>query len=411
MKAWIIAWKDTLTRFRDRNAIILMIVAPIVLSVIMGAAFGGGDENTIQNIPFIIVNEDDGEWGALFVDILTSEELSELLEPEIVAGLPQALSMMEAGNVSATVYLPQNFSERLQTTTEEADLPALVELYTDPVERVRPMIMQTIASRVAISLGNAALAEKVAIEQLMADEVGSIDPEQVELFVKTEVTTAFTNMDEEALLNILPIDTGNANSLNPIAFFVPSMAIFFLMFTTFDGTRSILVEHREGTFMRLRSTPTHLRDILMGKVFGTVLMGFIQFLVLVIASQLFFSVDWGKSPLALVLVALSYILAATSLGTLVTALAKDVGQAASVGGVITLFFGVLGGNFFSIEDFPQWLQWVSYLAINRWGLEGLSDLTLHGLMLSDVLPEVSILLGVAITFFAISLWLLPRRLA
>ena len=40
MKIWTIAWKDTLIRFRDRNALILMILAPLLLLMTLAFTIG-----------------------------------------------------------------------------------------------------------------------------------------------------------------------------------------------------------------------------------------------------------------------------------------------------------------------------------------------------------------------------------
>ena len=72
-KIWSIAYKDTLIRFRDRNGILLMLVAPLVLAAIIGAAFGGFGGDTpapISDIPIIIINQDNGDLGQRVVDIL-----------------------------------------------------------------------------------------------------------------------------------------------------------------------------------------------------------------------------------------------------------------------------------------------------------------------------------------------------
>ncbi|MCB0115639.1 MAG: ABC transporter permease [Caldilineaceae bacterium] len=59
-----IMWKELYTTFRDRNLILIMFLTPIVLSTIMGMAFGGlgGDDvtDTFGDIPIVVVNLDEG---------------------------------------------------------------------------------------------------------------------------------------------------------------------------------------------------------------------------------------------------------------------------------------------------------------------------------------------------------------
>ncbi len=146
-------------------------------------------------------------------------------------------------------------------------------------------------------------------------------------------------------------------------------------------------------------------------VCGVFLTGALQFAVLVAASRLIFNLHWGDSILGLVLLVLAVVAAATAIGALVAAFARNVTQANILGTAITLVFAALGGNFFPAENFPDWLQPLSWMTINRWGLEGFSDLTLRGLGLTDILPEAGALAGMALVVFLLASWRFGRRLS
>jgi ABC-type transport system involved in multi-copper enzyme maturation permease subunit len=63
-KILTIAWKELYTTFRDRNLILIMFLTPVVLSTIMGLAFGGlGSDDgptAFTDIPIAVVNLDEG---------------------------------------------------------------------------------------------------------------------------------------------------------------------------------------------------------------------------------------------------------------------------------------------------------------------------------------------------------------
>ncbi len=64
-KIWAITWKELYTTFTDRNLILIMIVTPLALATIIGAAFSGFINNTsndvpIRDIPVAVVNLDQG---------------------------------------------------------------------------------------------------------------------------------------------------------------------------------------------------------------------------------------------------------------------------------------------------------------------------------------------------------------
>ena len=106
---------------------------------------------------------------------------------------------------------------------------------------------------------------------------------------------------------------------------------------------------------------------------------------------------------------LAVVAAASSLGAFIVAFARDSRQAAIIGAAIALIFAILGGNFVAAQAFPAWLQPLSKLTINRWALDGLTDLSLRGGGLQDVLPEAAILLLMTVILFVLAAWRLPRR--
>ena len=284
MKAWTIAWKDVLIRLRDRNALMLMLFAPLVISGLMGAALASGARN----------------------------------------GLDNAASHEQANAAGQTVPVQDNQGR------------------------------------------------------------ASIEVKQISVAVQ-----------------------GNSN---PFAFFAPSMAIFFLMISMFEAPRSILIEREEGTLGRLIRTPTGTAEILAGKMGGAFITGLVQFALLVAVSSLIFRLQWSSSLTALLLMVCAVVIAAGSMGALIAAFSRDLMQAGAIGGAIALVSAGLGGNFFDLSHAPFWLQYVSRLTINRWALEGFTNLTVHGLGLRSVLLNVGVLLSIALVMFSAAFWKFQRRI-
>ena len=63
-KIWAIAWKELYTTLRDRNLLLVMFATPLMLSTIIGMAFGGlgsdSGSTPITDIPIALVNLDSG---------------------------------------------------------------------------------------------------------------------------------------------------------------------------------------------------------------------------------------------------------------------------------------------------------------------------------------------------------------
>jgi ABC-2 type transport system permease protein len=412
MKIWTIAWKDTLIRFRDRNALIMMIAAPLVLSAIIGSAFGGfisgSDPAPFDAIPVLVVNADDGELGQQFLDILAEGDLEDLLAPTEMDDLTAARELVQQGDARAAVFIPENFSQVMMGGMTQAT----IQFYPDPGATLTPNIVRGIIVQIANGFSSAAISGEVAVTQLMAETGGAgVDMAAIGDAIGSELQTNFEGSAAISLNTVAIGDNDATTDISPFAFFAPSMGILFLMFAMMDGTRSILDEDKEGTLDRLISTPTSNIEILLGKIGGVFLTGLLQFVVFVVASRFIFQLNWGSSLPGLILMMLAVVFAFTSLGALIAAFAKDVNQANIIGTVVTLVFAALGGNFAPAQNFPSWLEQLSKITITRWGLDGFSDLTIRGLGLNDVLLEAGVLMGLTIVFFILALTQFQRRIA
>ena len=417
MKIWTIAWKDTLIRFRDRNALILMLLAPLVLSAIIGSAFGGfisgSDPVPFDAIPVLVINEDNGGQGDQFLEILTSDDLADLLAVTELEDLEAAREQVQAGEARAAIYIPESFSEAVEGGAEVDTAVSQIQFYADPGSTLTSNIVRGVVTQIVNGFNTAAISVDVTVNQL-TEAATTLGPAMAGLgpALNSELDNQIGPSQTSIRLNAVSVgEEETTNDISPFAFFAPSMGILFLMFSMVDGTRSILDEQRGGTLDRLVSTPTSHIEILLGKIGGVFLTGALQFIVFVIASSLIFGLSWGSSPLGLALMVLVVVLAFTSLGALIAAFARDANQANIIGSVVTLVFAALGGNFVPAQNFPPFLEQLSKISINRWALDGFSDLTLFGLGLNDVLLEAGVLLGLSVVLIGLALWQFQRRLA
>jgi ABC-2 type transport system permease protein len=316
---------------------------------------------------------------------------------------------VQAGDSRAVIYIPPDFSQTLEDS-ETATAPTAVDLYTDPTANISPTIIQAVVSQIVNEFVSRRLSSQITAEQLSQEYAANLGPALADLGPTIAAAMA-SDAARGGTIRLNRVVLGEANDINPFAFFVPSMGIFFLVFAMLDGTVSILEEERVGTLPRLLTTPTSHSQILLGKIFGVFLTGTLQFGVYVLASRLLFNVYWGHSWLGLVLMALLTVSAFTSLGTFIAAFARDANQANIFGSVVALVSGALGGNFTSTFNFPDWLNVLSRFTVNRWSIVGFMDLTLFDLGLTAVLPEIGVLLLITAVFFALGLWQFQRRLA
>src|SRR5512133_2725336 len=108
-KLFLIGIKDLKLIFRDRAALIFMLLAPFLLTVGMGFVTGrfSGNTNGLSDIPVIIVNLDHGQLGNALADVFSSQDLSDLMEPTASSDPAAARQLVDEDNAAAAIIIPE----------------------------------------------------------------------------------------------------------------------------------------------------------------------------------------------------------------------------------------------------------------------------------------------------------------
>ncbi len=410
-----IALKDLRLIFRDRSALVLMLLAPFLLTLGMGAItgrFSGGSANSgITDIPVAIVNQDGGQLGNALVELFTSADLDSLLDPVKLTDPAAARAAVDQDEYSAAILIPAGFTDSIIPPPQRSAPPELVqvEFYANPMQPTSAGILKVILEAFLDRVEVSRIAGQVTVTRLLED--GIITPEQsVQAGTSAAEKMAESADAGSAIKLVNTTEGGGAVEFDILAYMAPGMALMFLMFTVTYGARSLLVENRQGTLARMLISPTTSAQVLGGKVLGIFLTAVMQLFILIGGTSLLFRLQWGN-PLAVVLLVLAAAFAATGWGMIIAAFLKTPGQIASVGSAVMLIFGLLGGSFFDITMLPGWVQTLSKVSPNAWGMEGFMDLARGGSIAVVRTPVIALLVMGALLFIAAAFWLSKRGLA
>jgi len=450
-KLAVLAIKEALVAFRDRGALAMMLATPLALTLVMMAAFGGGGSSPISDIPVLLLNRDTGTFGQVLTDIFFSSSVGNLVTPALVEDEAEAAARarVDADEVAALVIIPQDFSARIfpfgaraqaltgvdiatlapdATLTPEQQMgfaqafvesqmpgeeageslqvdPVIVEIYASPDRRISALVVKAIVSqgleRLNIQVvGTTNIVARLAAGMLQAGQPG------VEVAAAMGAMSAGSVGQETAggagvdLPIKLVTTSTTGRGFSWLGYYASSMAVLFLMFAVTSGGRTLLAERQRGTLPRLLISPTSALTILVGKMGGIVLTGVLQMLILWGATTLI-GAYWGH-PGGVLLTIVLLVICASSVGALISAWAKTPGQAGAIGSAVTLIGGALSGSFFVRWNLPQWVQYLSLVTPNAWGIEILARLQ-AGRAPAAILPWLGGMILLTIFYYGVAL--------
>ncbi len=415
LKTFLIGIKDVKLAFRDRAALIFMLLAPFLLTLGMGLVtgrFSGSNSSGISDIPVVIVNLDDGEMGQALVDVFNSEDLAELVEPSLGTSPEAARLQVDEDEVAAAIIIPAGFTNSIIPKQEDLDngvMPETVkiEMYANPSRPTSAGIIKSILDEFMSRIEEGSISGQTSIVQLLVS--GRITPEQAQAAGEDMNQRLQNTSTDEVLAITLNSSTADGEEVefDVLAYLAPGMALMFLMYTVSYGGRSILAEKSQGTLPRLLVSPTNAMQILGGKVFGIFLTGVAQMLILIGATSMLFQLKWGDA-LGVIVLVLVAVFGATGWGMIITALARTPGQVGSIGSAMMLIFGILGGSFISLDQMPPLVQSISRITPNSWALDGFTTLALGG-TLSNLSAPITALLTMGGVLFVASVLLFGKK--
>jgi ABC-2 type transport system permease protein len=390
-----IAWNTLKIDFSQRGTYISVFILPLVFTLVIGAAGSGLGNGGDSRVPLALVDQDGGALAQAFTAALDeSEEVVYVALDETTA-----MQYLQSMYVVMVVVLPPNFTSDL----ENGDGAAISLHYFE-------MNTLAIAMREAIQPAVARVTRAALSARISVQEAEALRPFAGEAERQTYFERSLELAQEQAAANPIGVQLVMAEgegSSNPVMGFAsasPGQLVTWLLFTLMAGSVALVSERKDGTLRRMISTPAPRWAILGGKLLGRLTLGMLQAAVLILFGQFALGVEWGNAPLAMALLTVCFGLMATSLGLLLSTLARSEQQASTMSLMGMFLLAPLGGAWFPLEITPKAFQQAVQIFPTTWAMRGYLDVILRGKSLLDILLPCAILLGFAFIFFAIGLW-------
>ncbi len=411
MVALKIVRRDLLRYWRNPIRTALLFAVPLVMAGVFALAFGGGGGDEIT-ITVLLFDEDDSLLSRLLEGAGDSSRSGQQLE--VVAVGEEGYEMMERGEASALIHLPEGF------TTDYLDgKPTIIGVVKNPSERFLPKVVDEGVRIGAVGLSEASRVFRAELTQMA--ELGRDQRFPTDLAVAG--LSAGVNRKLRGLERFLfpPVVTLETVSLRPegeeededggfniLAYMLPGFSIMGILFLAQSATRDILRDRESGLLRHLLTAPVSVNDYLGGKclsVFAVTSLGFTLFVLIGIAA----GIHWGSATAVCALM-LASSLAAAGLLIVIMSLVGSERQGDTLTTIIIIVSSMLGGAFMPVSQMPSFIKPISAATLVYWSTEGFTKLILHGGGLGDIVLNLAVLTVVGLILMFLGALLLKRKI-
>ena len=415
----------------------LTFLVPAVLIVIFGSIFGGGSGSR-GKIPIVVVNNSGSELAHYIETELDSSSslrsvkyTSDEEGKEIKITHERAKELVQTGKFPAALVMPEDFFADTSSSLK-------FKYYYDPRNEIEAQLIQGTIQRTIFSnipqlfpvlmqreaksfLGDTkADSFQTDVASMLSDYFG-IDEDEVkesmmdfDLDDLTNTDSSDSTEDVDVFNSLVKFDSEQlvgTEVKNPgVTRIVGGWAIMFLLFTLTGVASSIFEEKQEGTLKRVFCMPISRNQYLIAKYLFSIFIGVLQLAVLFIFAYFLYDVDIFSNISNLVIVIFISASAAVAFGMIIIAFSTSLAQANGISTLFILIMSALGGSWFPVTLFPDWMQIISKFTLTYWSVEAFLQVLWRNASLIDILfPYIVILLAIAVIVNILALYFFKKR--
>jgi len=401
IKLLYILKKEFLLIIRDVHAVTILFVMPAVFILIMSLAMRDLFElHSIVVIDVLTVNHDMGKRSGSFLKAMKEHNKFRfhLIEKDTVT--ESVKEQMLTRDYKFALIIKNNFSDFVNKKGKGKGGNPL-ELLVNPTVTVQTQLLL-----------------KSALE-------GNLSKLRWDAFIdRIDKLLAFAGIDKKKLkadkdnpIDVQYVYKGGQSFKIPSAVqqSVPAWLVFSMFFIVIPISNTFISERNQGTFMRLKSMNVSRLYLILGKMVPYLLINAVQVIIMIAIGVYVVplcggtALGVGDSLGGLILIASAVSFSAISVALLIASIARTTEQATTIGGVLNIIFGALGGLMVPKFVMPGFMQNLADISPMSWGLEGFLDIFLRNGGVYDVLPKSLSLFALGMVMLSLTLIFLRRH--
>jgi ABC-2 type transport system permease protein len=402
MKSLLIAWKDFKIRMKDRKGMVTMIVMPLILTAILGAALSdvmGGDGGFSETTVGLYQADQDPIAEALRTEVLLELEFVKVKLAQDDAELKE---LLKTGKIDVGLSIPVEWSSDINNGRLKE-----ISIYSQTDKQVKATVIQSIVESFSERVKTVSLSTTAVISDLTESRAATTGAGTENMKEVVDIIVADLNQAGQIQFEIEEESIGK-KMVSSMQYYAAAMAVMFLLFNATMGAKSIIQERNTETLARLMMSPTSNGSILIGKFMGTLLFAHIQLIIFYMATSLFYDVNWGGNILQVLAVGIAYSVAVSGLSMILAAIVSEEKTTDLISGVGVQIFAILGGSMLPIYIFPDALQSFANITPNKWALTSFLSV-MSGTSWSQLFLPISVLILMGLLSLTIGTWRLKAR--
>jgi ABC-2 type transport system permease protein len=394
MRIFDLARKDLSQILHDWKSGLFLLVMPLLFTLFFGFVMGSGSVAKADMDARLPVGVSDQDGGSLANSLKTLLEESEVIRPVALqtTDLEQADTMLENGDLAAVVLIPAGYTEQLL-----ADRPMMLDVIMNQSQPAGQTVSRALETATGRLLG--------AVEAAHISK--SANPQSN---VENSVMQAISAWQEPALTVAVEKATGKATAedgttaVSGYAQASAGMMVQFSIFGLITSAMVLVLERKSGALQRLLSSPIRRAEVIGGHILAMFCIIFAQQVILVLIGQFMFGVNYGRQPLAILLMITVLSLWAASLGLLISAISRKEDQVITLSLIAMFIFAAMGGAWFPLEVAGKAFAAIGHLMPTAWAMDGFQNILMRGLAFQSILMPAGILFLYAAAFFGLAIW-------
>lgn len=424
--------KELLLLVRDKGGLLLLFLMPAVLVMMISLV----QENVLKTeVRILFVDNDRGTLGKAIEQQLIETSSIIIIKQLDGRDVDQKLAnkAVADGEFQFCVIIPEGTSEALKRRAREQITASIFsrkepgrtksKAYTDTPDLIvyfDPVIQGVFRTAVLNALNRAVFGLETELKLRLFSEIfperlqGKFDKAKeifgVDIAGEFDSIMRGTNFDwvDKQLLGIreqYASNYGFTKMPTSVQQNVPAWSVFGIFFLVVPLAGSLIRERENGTLLRMVTMPVSYFTLFLGKIIAYLFVGLVQFFFILIIGKLVLplmgtpTLDTGSDPVAIFLIIVSTILAATGYGIMLGTVCRTYEQASMFGPISIIIAGALGGIMVPVYAMPRVMQDISIISPLSWGLNAFYDIFLREGHIDAVFPESVLLL----IFFAINI--------